>query len=177
MKIRIGKARSAYYRLNKVWRSSLYRRKTKLRIFQSIVISILLYGCETWKMTEADKHRLDVFFHKCLRKILKIYWPIVITNKEVRKLAKMEQLSQQVKQKRWKYIGHILRKGNTCNERIALRWTPDGKRNRGRPKTTWRRTVERERGMMGFSSWSAAGAVAKDRDRWRRLITGPTPQT
>ena len=30
--------------------------------------------------------------------------------------------------------------------------------------------------MMGFSSWSAAGAIAKDRDRWRRLI-GPTPQT
>ena len=72
---------------------------------------------------------------------------------------------------------YISRKGNTCNERIALRWTPDGKRNRGRPKTTWRRTVERERGMMGFSSWSAAGAVTKYRDRWRRLIIGPTPQT
>ena len=75
MKLRIGKARSAYYRLNKVWRSTLYRRKTKLRIFQSNVLSILTYGCETWKMTETDEHRLDVFFHKSLRKIFQIYWP------------------------------------------------------------------------------------------------------
>ena len=152
MKIRIGKARSAYYRLNKVWRSTLYRRKTKLRIFQSNVLSILLYGCEAWKMTEADEHRLDVFFHKCLRRILKIYWPVIITNEVVRDLANMEKLSTMVKIRRWKYIGHISRKDNKCNERIALRWTPDGRRNRGRPKTTLRRRVERERDAMGFSS-------------------------
>ena len=105
---------------------------------------------------------------------IRTYLPIVITNEEVRKIANVEKLSQQIKQRRWKYIGHILRKNNTCNERIALRWTPDGRRNRGRPKTTWRRTVEKERGTMGFSTWNAAAAAAKDRDEWRRLVNCPT---
>ena len=42
-------------------------------------------------------------------------------------------------------IGHILRRDRNVNTNIALSWTPEGKRRRGRPKTTWRRTVERER--------------------------------
>ena len=125
-------------------------------------------------MTEADERRLDVFFHKCLKRILKIYWPVVVTNDELRNMANMDKLSNQVKTRRWKYIGHILRKQNTCNERIALRWTPDGRRNRGRPRTTWRRTVERERELMGFTSWSTAAVAARNRDQWRDLVNGPT---
>ena len=37
---------------------------------------------------------------------------------------------------------------------MALGWTPDGQRVRGRPKTTWRRTVERERNKAGWKSWN-----------------------
>ena len=47
MKIRIGKARKTYYRFKKIWNSSLYRKKTKMKIFQANVISVLLYGSET----------------------------------------------------------------------------------------------------------------------------------
>ena len=50
--------------------------------------------------------------------------------------------------------------------------TIDGRRKRGRPKTTWRRTVEKERNKMGFTSWNTA-AAAKDRDSWRDLVNGP----
>ena len=96
----------------------------------------------------------------------------MITNKEVRELAHMEKLSTQIQQRRWKYIGHILRKEQGTNEQRALRWTPDGKRKRGRPKTTWRRTVERERNAMGFTSWNAATTAAKDRGSWRVLVYG-----
>ena len=40
--------------------------------------------------------------------------------------------------------GHALRMPNTENTKVALFWTPEGKRKRGRPKETWRRTVARE---------------------------------
>ena len=66
IKIRIGKAWKAYHRFKKIWSSGVYRRKTKMRIFSSNVISVLLYGCSTWKMTEADEHKLDIFVHKAL---------------------------------------------------------------------------------------------------------------
>ena len=45
-------------------------------------------------------------------------------------------------------IGHVLRQNRNSHTNIALSWTPEGKRKRGRPKNTWRRTVERERGTV-----------------------------
>ena len=41
---------------------------------------------------------------------------------------------------------------NNC--RMVLTWTPEGRRKRGRPKTTWRMTVEKERGRAGWRSWN-----------------------
>ena len=55
--------------------------------------------------------------------------------------------------------------------RTAITWAPEGKRKRGRPKETWRRTVERERCEMRFQTWREAVQVAKDR-RLRDLIKG-----
>ena len=52
---------------------------------------------------------------------------------------------------------------------IALRWTPVGKRKRGRPKITWRKTVEHEPKQMGLS-WGEAQATAKNRDKWKEVI-------
>ena len=44
---RIGKARAAYVMLKNIWSSKEIRTRTKLRIFNSNVKSVLLYGCET----------------------------------------------------------------------------------------------------------------------------------
>ena len=45
-------------------------------------------------------------------------------------------------------------------------WAPEGKRGRGRPRETWRRTMEKERNQLGWHSgeWGAAAASAADRD-------------
>ena len=53
--------------------------------------------------------------------------------------------------------------------RTALTWAPEGKRKRGRPRETWRRTVEKERCQMGFKTWTEAARIAIDRKRWKRL--------
>jgi len=53
--------------------------------------------------------------------------------------------------------------------KVALRWTPAGKRKRGRPKTTWRKTVETELSEMGLSLGEAQ-AITKDKTRWKRDI-------
>jgi len=63
------------------------------------------------------------------------------------------------------------------NPHVALFWAPSGKRSRGRPRETWRRTVEKECAELGLTSWAAAAAVAKNRDRWRALISGPIPNS
>ena len=60
-------------------------------------------------MTAADEHKLDVFVHTCLRRVLKIYWPTRMSNEEVRRIAGVQKVSTQIRTRRWKYIGHMLR--------------------------------------------------------------------
>ena len=103
------------------------------------VRAVLLYGCESWRMTKGDEAKLDTFQHKCLRRLLKIYWPICMSNEEVRRRANSETISELGRKRRWTWIGHVLCMDNRCLPRVALTWAPEGKRKRGKPKETWRR--------------------------------------
>ena len=52
----------------------------------------------------------------------------------------------------------------------ALNWRPEGKRKRGRPKTMWRRTVEREMKERRWGSWDEVRGVAVDRQTWKASL-------
>ncbi len=66
----------------------------------------------------------------------------------------MKPLSEEVKYHRWKMIGHILRNDRNDDCNVAMSWASVGKRRRGMsPKTTWRRTVEKEKEKAGWSLW------------------------
>jgi hypothetical protein len=49
----IKKANVAFVQLNRIWKNKTIRKKTKLKIFNSSVKAVLLYGCETWKVTNS----------------------------------------------------------------------------------------------------------------------------
>ncbi len=67
------------------------------------------------------------------------------------------------------HSGHILiQQPDNCV--TALTWTPEGKRKRGMPKTTWRRTVEKERSKAGWQSWREVRTEVQDRNRWRAHV-------
>ena len=98
---RINKARNAFNRLKNIWNSNNITRKTKIRLFNSLVKPVLMYGSETWKMTEGDDHKIDTFQQKCLRKILCIRWQDHITNEIVMERAGLEKISDQLLKRRW----------------------------------------------------------------------------
>ena len=54
---------------------------------------------------------------------------------------------------------------------------PEGRRARGRPKTTWRRTVEKERNKAGWKSWEVAKVVAQDRKCWSDSVEALCDET
>ena len=88
----------------------------------------------------------------------------------------MDKISELVKVRKWTWTGHILRKNANNNCRIALTWTPEGRRKRGRPKETWRKTVDRERMQLGFASWTETERAAQDRTTWKMRVRGPILQ-
>ena len=166
---RLGKARNAFKEMNNVWRSTQYSTKTKLKLYQSCVVSTLLYGAECWRMTGADLAKLRSFHTTCLRRILKIFWPEKISNEDLLKRCEQQDMGTIITRRRWKWIGHVLRRDPQSITRTALHWTPDGKRKRGRPRATWRRTVESEIKAMQHS-WGSLTRLAQDRQGWRSFV-------
>ena len=144
----------------------------KLHLCTAIVIRMVVYACETWKRTTTIAHRLDGFHLRCstynCRHLIH-----GSTSEEVMRRAGMERLQDIVATRRRKMAGHVLelpeRKIRTCMH-TAMYWVPeDGRRKRGRPKNTWRRTFKEDLEEMGVS-WHGARRIASDRERWRLLV-------
>jgi hypothetical protein len=49
--------------------SSLLSKNTKIKIYRTIILPVVLYGCETWSLTLREEHRLRVFKNRVLRRI------------------------------------------------------------------------------------------------------------
>ena len=82
-KSRINKARHAFNTLRPIWNSSALSLDNKIRIFNTSIKSVLLYGCETWRTTKSNTHKLQTFINRCLRNIINIRWPDVISNTDL----------------------------------------------------------------------------------------------
>ena len=109
IKKRINKARGAFAALKNIWKTKMISKKTKIPIFKSNVLSVLLYAAESWKVAKGICHMLEVFHNKCLRKILHIFWPNKITNAELHDRTRMLPISLEVQKRRWRWIGHVNR--------------------------------------------------------------------
>ena len=159
----IGKARSAFVMLKNIWASGGISMRTKLRIFNSIVKSVLLYGCETWWTTQTMQQKIQTFLSTCLRRIYKVQWQEKIRNEDLWERAGQEPLAR-----KW---GHTLRKPASSTTRQALTWNPQGKRKRGRPRNSWRRGTEAKLKQQG-TNWSGMTRAAQNRVRWRGVVDG-----
>ena len=170
IKRRLSKARSALYNLQAVWRSGQYTIRTKLKLYNSCVLPVLLYGSECWRMTEQDQNKLSVFHTKSLRRILRIFWPHKISNVDLFIRCQQQDIATTIMRRRWRWIGHVLRKDQEDITKTALHWPPEGKRKRGRPKMTWRRTVEAEASKYQ-QTWGTLQKTANDRQKWKIFVT------
>ena len=166
---RIGKARQAFAMLKPVWRSTALTTRTKLRIFGSNVKAVLLDGSVTRRLTKRLKQKLQVFINKSLRRILRIWWPRRISNEELWEQTGQLPIEEEIKQRAWGWIGHTLRRPDGHVAKRALEWNPQGKRKRGRPRHTWRRTRTSELEERGFT-WREANDTAQNRARWWVLV-------
>ncbi|VDO43637.1 unnamed protein product [Schistosoma margrebowiei] len=136
VKARIGKARTAFLQLKNIWNSKQLSTNIKVRIFNTNVKAVLLYGAETWRTTTTTIKKVQVFINSCLRKILSIHWPDTISNSLLWERTNQLPAEEEIRKRRWKWIGHTLRKSSNCITRQALTWNPEGKQKRGRPKNT-----------------------------------------
>jgi len=64
-------------------------------------------------------------------------WTDTITNEELWRISNQKSIENQMKRRKWNWIGHTLRKETGALEKTALDWNSQRYRRRGRPKRTW----------------------------------------
>jgi len=119
---RIKKANGVFVQLFPVWRDHNILKRVKIRIFNTNVKSVLLYACKTWKTGNQISRRKQIFVNKCLRRIMNIKWTDKITNEELWRITKQKPTENQIKRRKWNWIGHTLRKEVGAIQKTALDW-------------------------------------------------------
>ena len=120
-------------------------------------------------MTSTIVRKIQVFVNKCLKRIVKIYWPNTIRNEDLWELTGIEKLDVMIRRRKWNWIGHTLRKPTEDIANQSLFWNPQGLRKKGRPRSTWKRTVVEE-ARAAEKEWRELYTLAQNRVRWRLFV-------
>ena len=88
----INKARGALNMIKNVWILRAISPNAKLRIFNSNVKTVLLYGAEIWRGTKLALRKIETFINQCLRRILGIRCHDKVRNEDLWKRADQEPM-------------------------------------------------------------------------------------
>ena len=91
-------------------------------LYESLVISILLYGAESWPLSVTQMKKLEAAHHKFQRRLLGITWRVKARNEDIRKKSGSRKLEDIIKERRLRWLGHVLRMDNSRTARQATRW-------------------------------------------------------
>jgi hypothetical protein len=90
-------------------------RNVKVKIYKTIILPVVLYGCETWSLSLREEHRLRVFENRVLRRIFGPKRDEVtgewrkLHNEELHNLNSTPDIIRQVKSRRIRWAGHVAR--------------------------------------------------------------------
>jgi hypothetical protein len=155
--------------------SRLLSNNLKLRIYKTIILPVVLYGCETWSLTLREEHRHRVFENRVLRKIFGSKRDEVtgewrkLHNEELRDLYSSLNIIRIIKSRRMRWAGHVARMGEKRNAYRLLVGKPEGKRPLGRLRRRWVYNIRMDLGVVEWGDVDWIG-LDKDRNRWRAVV-------
>ncbi|KAI5635421.1 guanylate kinase domain-containing protein [Phthorimaea operculella] len=171
--IRIQNALRCSAALHKVLVSKLISRKTKIRVYKTVIRPILMYGCEAWTLTQKEENKLLVAERKIYRKMLGPTrrddgsWR-VRKNRELEELVAEPNIIGEINSARIRWLGHLERMGEDRAVKRAYLGKPNGKRPVGRPRYRWADEAEKDLLQLQHPDWRT---TAQDRDSWRLLVS------
>jgi hypothetical protein len=175
IKRRLSSDNACYHLVQSLLSSRLLSKNLKMRIFKTIILTVILYGCETWSLTLREEHMLRVFENKVLRRIFGPKMDEVtggwrkLHNEELPDLYSSPNILRIIKSRRVRWEGHVARMGEKINAYRLLVGKPEGKRTLGRPRLRWVDSIKMDLLEIGWGGVDWIG-LAQDRDKWRALV-------
>jgi hypothetical protein len=147
----------------------------KIKIYKTIILPVVLYGCETLSLTLREEHRLRIFENRVHRRIFGPKRDEVIGgwrklhNEELHGLYSSPSIVRVIKARRMRWAGHVARMGEVRCAYNILVGRPEGRRPLGRPRRRWEDNIKMDHREIGFGDVDWIHWV-QDRDRWRALV-------
>jgi hypothetical protein len=155
--------------------SGLISKNLKIKIYRTVILPVVLYGCETWCLTLREEHRLMVFENRVLRGIFGPKreedgsWR-KLHDDELHSLYSSPNIVRVIKSRRMRWAVHVARMGEGRGVYRILVRRPEGKRPLGRPRHTWEDNIKmdlRETGIDGVK-WIQ---MAQYRVQWLAFVS------
>src|SRR5215469_2278977 len=174
IKSRLNLGSACCHSVQNLLSSSLLSKTLKIKIYRTIILPVVLYGCETWSLTLRKERRLRVFENRVLRRVFGPKRDEVtgecrkLHNEELMDLYSLPNIVRVVKSRRMRWAGHVARMGEGRGVHRVLVGKPEGKRPPGRPRRRWEDNIETDLKEVGeVRDWME---LAQNRNGWRTLV-------
>ena len=168
IKSRLRSGNTCYHSVQNLLSSRLLSKKLKIKIYRTIILPVVLYGCEDWSLTLREERKLRVFENVVLRRLFGP-WSDEVTgewrrlhNEELSDLYTWPNIVRVIKSRRLWWEGHVARMGEERGYRVLV-GKPEGKRPLGR---------------LGVDGWIIIGWISRRLDvgmwtglGWPRICT------
>lgn len=152
-----------YWSLKEVLKSKELSMSTKRKVFNTCVLPVITYGCETWSLTKHHREKLERCQRAMERSMTGIRKQDRVRSSTIRQKTKIVDILTRIDQQKWRWTGHMMRDPQNKWSTVVSDWYPrDGKRNRGRQQMRW----EDDLRLTAGNKWRR---VARDRTQWKKL--------
>jgi hypothetical protein len=112
-KRRLNSGSGYYHLIQSVLSSCLLSVNVMVKIYKTMILPVVLYGCETWSLTVREVHRLRVFVNRVLRRIFGAKRDEVtgewrkLHSGELHNLCLSPSTIREIKSRRMRWVGHV----------------------------------------------------------------------
>jgi len=155
--------------------SSLLSKNVKIKIYRTIILPVVLYGCETRSITLKEECRRRSFENRVLRRIFGPKRDEVtgewskLHNEELDDLYSSPNIVQVIKLRRMRWVGHVAHMVEDRDVYRVLVGKPEGRRPLGRPRHRWEDNIKMDLQEVGCGGMDWI-ELAQDRNRWWALV-------